>query len=185
MTNITTNNIHDQTYMNQYFRQEWKSDIENYSYSGIALVEKVSPDEWVLDVGCGDNFFKGKIKNLIGIDPANEAADMPVNLENFEADIKFDVAFCLGSINFGNEDYVKSQIAKLLTHLTPDARIYWRSNPGVQDHVTEGCKQINFYPWSFDKHRELAEFFGYTAINVMWDIGNTRSGKRIYAEWVR
>ena len=35
----------------------------------------MNPDN-VVDIGCGFNEFKGKITNLIGIDPYNDKADI-------------------------------------------------------------------------------------------------------------
>jgi excinuclease ABC subunit A len=40
------------------------------------IVDKIKPHETVIDVGCGYNLFKDKIPNLLGIDPANDAADI-------------------------------------------------------------------------------------------------------------
>ena len=49
----------------------------------------------VLDVGCGYNEFKGKIDNLIGIDPYNVLADHEVGTLEYRTDQKFDVILCL------------------------------------------------------------------------------------------
>ena len=56
----------NQNKLNTYFSTKWKSNLNQYQYSGWNLIDKVKDDEWVLDVGCGPNPFKGKIKNLIG-----------------------------------------------------------------------------------------------------------------------
>ena len=170
----------DQNYLNTYFNKEWKSSILGYKYSGAALINKVESHEWVLDVGCGDNFFKDKIRNLVGIDPANEAADYKVSIEDFTSEVKFDVAFCLGSINFGDEKRILSQFEKVVSLLKPNARIYWRCNPGKQDHPTVGCKEIEFFPWTFEFHQWHAPRLGFTIKELCWDTQN-----RIYAEWVR
>jgi len=170
----------NQNYLNKYFGQEWKSSILDYKYSGHSLIQKVTQNEWVLDVGCGDNYFKNNIRNLVGIDPANNAADEKVTIEDFASDRQFDVAFCLGSINFGDEKRILSQIEKVMSHLKPHSRIYWRCNPGLQDHNTEGCTQIEFFPWTLEFHKWHAPRFGFTIKELCWDTQN-----RIYAEWVR
>ena len=169
-----------QNYLNNYFQNEWKSSIPGYKYSGDALIRKVKPNESVVDVGCGDNYFKRKISNLVGIDPANDRADFKVTIEEFETDQKFDVAFCLGSINFGDEKRILTQIEKVISLLKPNARIYWRCNPGKQDHPTVGCKEIEFFPWTFEFHQWHAPRLGFTIKELCWDTQN-----RIYAEWVR
>jgi hypothetical protein len=166
--------------LNDYFATTWKSKIDHYKYSGWALVDKIQPGETVIDVGCGFNEFRGHIPNLIGIDPANAMADYRLSIEGFQSAERFDVAFCLGSINFGNEATILNQISHVVRLLKPIARIYWRCNPGNFDHGNEECKNIDFYPWTIEKHTELAEQFGFKLPIVNWDNGN-----RIYAEWSR
>lgn len=166
--------------LNNYFSTVWQSNLKQYKHSGWALVDKIQPDELVLDVGCGFNEYKNKIPNLVGIDPANLRADFCVRIEDFRKDIKFDVAFCLGSINFGTEDNILNQISHVINCLKPRARIYWRCNPGLADHNNKECRTINFYPWSIEKHIEFAERFGFRLAVAKWDTSN-----RIYAEWSR
>ncbi len=169
-----------QQHLNEYFANKWQSNLKQYKYSGWALVDKIQTNEAVIDVGCGFNEFQGHIPNLIGIDPANARADYRLSIEGFQSVSKFDVAFCLGSINFGNEDNILNQIGHVVRLLKPQARIYWRCNPGLADHNNEECKLIDFYPWTIAKHAELAEQFGFRLAVAKWDTSN-----RIYAEWHR
>lgn len=173
----------NQDELNKYFSTIWRPNLDQYTYSGWALVDKIQSSELVLDVGCGHNLFKSRILNLIGIDPANESADFKLPIEYFATDDinrhKFDVAFCLGSINFGNKLNILNQIACVVNCLKPAARIYWRCNPGVADHGNEECKLIDFYPWSIDEHVKLSELFGFKLAIACWD------HNRIYAEWIR
>ena len=166
--------------LNKYFSTTWRSNLAQYKYSGYALVDKVNPDELVLDVGCGSNEFKSRIPNLIGIDPANDLADVKTTIEYYKPPHKFDVAFCLGSINFGEYIQVVSQIACVVKCLKPQARIYWRCNPGLKDHGNPECEKIDFFPWTIERHVEFAELFKFRLDRVCWDTNN-----RIYAEWSR
>jgi hypothetical protein len=168
-----------QTELNEYFSTLWNPNIDQYQYSGWTLIDKIDPDETVLDVGCGPNLFKNKITNLIGIDPAFDQADYKTTIEGFQTEKRFDVAFCLGSINFGDKLTVINQIACVVNLLKPIARIYWRCNPGQADHGNEECKLIEFYPWTIEEHVKLSELFGFRLITCCWD------GNRIYAEWSR
>jgi hypothetical protein len=165
--------------LNNYFSSAWKSNLDQYQYSGWAIVDKIQSNESVLDVGCGFNEFKNRILNLIGIDPANDRADYKISIEEYSPPHKFDVALCLGSINFGDKLTIMNQIACVVNCLKPTARIYWRCNPGVADHGNEACKNIDFYPWSIDKHVKLSEHFGFKLMTCCWDTD------RIYAEWSR
>jgi hypothetical protein len=93
----------NQIALNNYFSTHWRGHLNTYLYSGLSLSKKIQPNEWVLDVGCGINSFKPMIANLVGIDPAFGQADYQTTIEDFVTEQTFDVAFCLGSINFGNE----------------------------------------------------------------------------------
>jgi len=166
--------------LNNYFSTVWRSNLDQYTYSGWALVDKIQPNELVLDIGCGFNEFSRFIPNLIGIDPANICATYQVSLEKFRTNTKFDVAFCLGSINFGSEANILNQITSVVACLKPNARIFWRCNPGLADHNNDACKNIDFYPWTIEKHVEFADIFGFRLDVVCWDTAN-----RIYAEWSR
>ena len=170
----------DQFALNNYFNSLWNPNIDQYLHSGWTLADKVRDDEWVLDVGCGTNPFKGKIKNLLGIDPAFTQADHRVTIEEFKTSQKFDVAFCLGSINFGTEEIILRQIESVVSLLKVPSRIYWRCNPGLQDHGNTECREIDFFPWTFQHHLDYSEQFGFACPILVWDENN-----RIYAEWTR
>jgi hypothetical protein len=173
----------NQNYLNEYFHTTWhrkNGSLDNLEKTGWALINKINPGESVVDVGCGANPFKGKIPNLIGFDPAFDQADVKCTIEEFTTDEKFDVAFCLGSINFGDVADIERQIAKVITLLKSKARIYWRCNPGAQDHGNEECKEISFYPWTMEEHVRLADKFNFKLVECSWDTRN-----RIYAEWTR
>jgi hypothetical protein len=167
-----------QNELNNYFSTHWRGHLNIYNYSGLSLAKQIKPDEWVLDVGCGINAFKPLITNLVGIDPAFDQADYQTTIEDFKTDQKFDVAFCLGSINFGSEYTIKNQIKCVISFLKPNARIYWRVNPGLQDHGNNECKSIDFFPWSKKLLKDYAQEWGFMAQNTRDDLNN-----RIYCEW--
>lgn len=175
----------DQQFLNYYFSNVWVQrdrSLDNMTYTGWALREKIRPGEKVIDVGCGKNPFHGLIPNLIGVDPAFPEADYQMTLEKFVTDhpaLRFNVAFCLGSINFGTREDIEHQIALLVKALRPqNSRIYWRCNPGKKDHGNAECEQISFYEWSESEHLRLSEKFGFRVAEMAWD------GNRLYAEWV-
>lgn len=172
--------MHNQQLLNNYFNKKWNGRIDQYMYSGIQLINKISPTETVLDVGCGTNPFKSLIPNLIGIDPAFDQADIKCTIEDFVPSHQFDVAFCLGSINFGTEETILHQIQCVVNALKPSARIYWRCNPGRKDHGNTECEQIDFFEWSPSILRKYAAQFGFIVADMQQDNNN-----RIYCEWTR
>lgn len=170
----------NQDELNKYFSNHWRGHLNVYNYSGLSLSRKIAPNEWVLDVGCGINSFKPLIANLVGIDPAFGQADVMTTIEDFKTEQRFDVAFCLGSINFGTEENIKNQIKCIVNLLNPHARIYWRVNPGLKDHGNKECQQIEFFPWSNKLLKQYAQEFGFKVIDLKQDLNN-----RIYCEWSR
>lgn len=177
----------NQEQLNNYFGTVWRNrnrGIEEFNLTGYALAEKVLEGERVIDVGCGTNPFRGMIPNLVGIDPAFPEADVQLSLEDYVKQgilQRFNVAFCLGSINFGTQEDIEHQISLLTRVLkTRNTRIYWRCNPGQRDHGNPECETIPFYDWTFDEHYRLAALFNYQVTEIEWDNNN-----RIYAEWVQ
>ena len=170
----------NQQLLDNYFANHWRGHLNTYLFSGLSLSKKIAPIEWVLDVGCGINPFKKTLTNIIGIDPAFAQADYQCTIEDFKTDQRFDVALCLGSINFGTEETIKNQIKCVVNLLNPTARIYWRCNPGRQDHGNKECKEIDFFPWSEKLLNQYAQEFGFTLVDLKQDTNN-----RLYAEWTR
>tara|TARA_B100002003_G_scaffold216459_1_gene215990 strand:- start:135 stop:653 length:519 start_codon:yes stop_codon:yes gene_type:complete len=165
----------------KYFADNWQPDYTKFKYSGWALLDKIKEDDQILDIGCGYNLFKKHFGNrLYGIDPANNKADQVIAWEDYKLHKKFNVFFVLGSINFGDEKYVESQIAKLSRETKTGDRVYWRQNPGTGDHPWKGVEEVQFYPWSFDKNKEWADKYNFTINELLQDTGN-----RIYTEWTR
>jgi len=165
----------------KYFADSWKPDYTKFKYSGWALLNKIKKDDLILDIGCGYNLFKKHFGDrLWGIDPANKKADEVITWEKYVPHEEFNVYFILGSLNYGDEAYVESQVAKLSVVTNAGNRVYWRQNPGIGDHPWKGIEAIEFYPWSFDKNREWANKYNFTIKELLHDTGN-----RIYTEWTR
>ena len=138
----------DRAVLKNYFGKVWQPEIKKFKYSGLAIIDEVNamnPDN-VIDIGCGYNEFKGKIKNLIGIDPYNDRADIEVHTLDYKPDIQFDVAICLGSINFGSSDKILNELENVVNMVKPGGMLYFRVNPGIQ-HDRPAAKWINFYDW--------------------------------------
>ena len=156
--------------LHKYFSKYWENDIKKWKYSGLALVEEVNSlkPRAVLDVGCGYNEFRGKINNLIGIDPYNDKADHEVGTLEYRTDQKFDVIMCLGSINFGSRDKILSEIGRCVDLLEDGGTMFFRVNPGVQHNKPE-AKWIEFYAWNVPFIIELSEMFNLKILDIRDD----------------
>jgi len=172
---------YDREWLKDYFTNHWKGrSLHNYKYTGWNLIDEVKEHETVLDVGCGENPFKGHIKNLYGIDITDIGCDENIAIEDYKPKTKFDVAFCLGSINFGDWNTVVKQINCLTRDcLKEKSRIYWRLNPGNRDHDNDKVGEVPFFNWNINHHVMLTQLNGFQVTAWMPD------NNRIYAKWER
>ena len=112
--------------------------------------------------------FKGKINNLIGIDPYNKNADLQVSAIDYKTDEKFDVILCLGSVNFGNRDKIITEIKKCVELLANGGTMFFRVNPGVQ-HDKPEAKWIEFFAWNVPFIIELSNMFNLDILDIRDD----------------
>jgi len=160
----------DNQCLNNYFSKIWQPDMKKWKYSGLKLVDEVNflNPRSVLDVGCGYNEFKGKIKNLTGIDPYNDRADHKISIMDFQSNQRFDVILCLGSINFGSSEKIISEISKAVSLLEEKGTIFFRVNPGVP-HDKPESRWIEFFAWNVPFIIELAERFNLKVLDIRDD----------------
>lgn len=169
----------------KFFQEDNKSAnnrhvyMDEFMYSGYALLDRILPSEHVIDIGCGKNLFKKHLPNLVGIDPATNEADFKVTLQDYQPDRMFDVALCLGSIH-GDDQSIRQQILKIKTMLRPGGRIYWRTMPDPAPFVVPYWLSL----WTFDRHRDLARDLGFEIVELAWDQRPPPRKPRIYAQWV-
>ena len=174
-------------FLTDYFTNTWPSSrtagLDNYYWTGFKLIDEIKENERVLDVGCGVNPFKRHIPNLVGIDITDIGADEVCPIEEYELidmyEEKYDVAFCLGSINFGSMELIDLQIEKIVNCLKDKSRIYWRCNPGHRDHGNDRVGEVPFFNWSLDDHVFFSNKYGYTITEFMPD------RNRMYVKWER
>ena len=144
-------------YTHRFFAEIWRPRTGEYDHSGWALVEavnKLNPDS-VLDVGCGYHPFKGRIQNLIGIDPYNDAADYEVDILDYRVKPEsHDVIIALGSINFNSKDEIEQRFSHCVSLLKPGGKFFLRVNPGIQH---KAGPWVDIFPWSFEIVNEFAE----------------------------
>ena len=156
--------------LHKYFSKYWENDIKKWKYSGLALIDEVNSlkPRAVLDVGCGYNEFRGKIDNLIGIDPYNDQADLQVSTLEYRTNQKFDVIMCLGSVNFGSRNKIIAEMGRCVDLLEDGGTMFFRVNPGVQHNKPE-AKWIEFFAWNVPFIIELSEMFNLKILDIRDD----------------
>jgi len=162
--------------LHKYFAKHWQANMKKWKHSGLSLIDQINDmnPRTVLDVGCGYNEFQGKIKNLIGIDPYNDRADLKVDLMSYKPQHKFDIILALGSINFGGRNKIIAEVSKCINMLEDGGIMFFRVNPGLQ-HDKPEAKWIEFYAWNVPFIIELAEMFNLKVLDIRDD-----SNKRKY-----
>jgi hypothetical protein len=142
-------NTVDVAVLNRYFSKVWQPKTKSYKYSGLSIIDEVNSlrPRRVFDVGCGYNEFKGKIDNLIGIDPYNPRADICSDIVNYTPAEKADVVICLGSINFGTVDKIYKELQHVVSITNHKGLLFFRVNPGEQ-HAAPESRWIDFFKWT-------------------------------------
>ena len=155
-------------YILRFFGEIWKPRTDDYNHTGWQLVEEVNrlDPKNVLDVGCGYHPFKGRIQNLVGIDPYNAAADYQVDILEYRIKHKHDVIIALGSINFNSRDEIEARFGHCVDLLKTGGMFYLRANPGIS-HKTGPYVEI--FPWSFEIVNEFAEQFNLKLLEFKKD----------------
>ena len=165
----------DDACLNKYFSKYWQNDMKKWKYSGLALINEVNnlKPRAVLDVGCGYNEFKGRINNIIGIDPYNDKADLQVGTLDYITDQKFDVILCLGSVNFGNRDKIIAEVSRCVKLLADNGTMFFRVNPGLS-HDKPEADWIEFYAWNVPFIIELSEKFNLKILDIRDDTNSRK-----------
>lgn len=169
----------DDAVLGRYFSEVWQPEMKKFKYSGLKLIDEVNSlkPRRVLDIGCGYNEFKGKIHNLVGLDPYNSCADIRCKIADYRTTEKYDVVLALGSINFGSTDKVFSELERAVELVAPGGKMFFRVNPGVQ-HTPPESRWISFYPWDSNFIINCADYFGVDVLDIRNDHNN-----RMYFVW--
>ena len=153
-------------YINRFFSEIWKPRTGDYDYTGWELADEINKQNprSVLDVGCGYHPFKGRINNLLGIDPYNNCSDYMVDILDYVGN--HDVVIALGSINFNSRDEIESRFKRCVDILDAGGRFYLRANPGVT-HKTG--PYVDIFPWTFEIVKEFAEKYNLRLLEFKKD----------------
>lgn len=142
-------NSDKETYLKTFFGgTEWTIS-ENTKQEHNVIVSEISDNDIVLDLGCGYNLFKGRIKNLTAIDKYNPAADILVDMLDFQSpDDHYDVIIALGSTNIKPVETIHQQIENIVKWCKPGGRIYMRVNPRL---VPDNDTPEYAYGWKLEE----------------------------------
>ena len=157
-------------YIHRFFAEIWKPRTNDYDYTGWELANEVNKLEprSVLDAGCGYHPFKGRINNLVGIDPYNNCADYMVDILDYVG--RHDVVIALGSINFNSRDEIEARFARCVDVLDPGGRFILRANPGITHRTGP---YVDIFPWTFEIVKEFADKYNLKLLEFKKD-GNQR-----------
>jgi len=162
-------------YTHRFFAEMWKPRTGDYDYTGWTLVDEVNaldPDS-VLDVGCGYHPFKGRMHNLVGIDPYNNCADYEVDILDYKVRAaSHDVILALGSINFNSQDEIQQRFAHCVGLLKTGGKFYLRANPGITHRTGP---YVDVFAWSFEVVNQFAEIY-----NLRLDTFKQDTNDRLY-----
>jgi hypothetical protein len=169
----------DDAVLGRYFSEVWQPEMKKFKYSGLSLIDEVNSlkPRNVLDIGCGYNEFKGKINNLVGLDPYNNRADIQCKIADYRTTEKYDVVLALGSINFGSTDKIFAELERAVELTASGGKLFFRVNPGVQ-HTPPESRWISFYPWNSNFIINCADYFGIDVLDIRNDHNN-----RMYFVW--
>jgi len=162
-------------YTHRFFAEMWKPRTNDYSHTGWQLVDEINRlnPESVLDVGCGYHPFKGRIQNLVGIDPYNDQADYEVDILEYRVKPEsHDVIIALGSINFNSRDEIEQRFAHCVNLLKSGGRFYLRANPGIPH---KNGSYVDIFPWTFEVVKELEQKY-----NLHLDTFKRDANDRLY-----
>ena len=149
-------------YTHRFFSEIWRPRTGEYDHSGWALVEEINQLEpaSLQDVGCGYHPFKGRIQNIVGIDPYNDAADYEVDILDYRVKpASHDVIMALGSINFNSQDEIEQRFAHCVDLLKPGGRFFLRANPGIPH---KAGPYVDIFLWTFEIVNQFAEKYNLT-----------------------
>jgi SAM-dependent methyltransferase len=177
---LAVTNRLDNMYLGRFFGEIWKPSTDMYQYSGWKIIEEINKEKpaAVLDVGCGYHPFKGRINNLIGIDPYNNCADYMIDILEFKVEPEyFDHIIAFGSLNFNSKQDIEIRFKRLVELLKPGGKIYVRANPGIS--WTNG-PYVDIFPWSFEIVHEFSKTYNLNLVTFKKDSNN-----RLYFEYLK
>lgn len=129
---------------------------ETRKYTGEWLlkeIEKDGEDVIVLDIGCGKNPFKNRIKNVIGVEPGNWG-NPDLNLNCTEAFSLFrensiDWILSIGVLHHSNTEEIHEMVEQMKAMVKPNGKIACLCKP-VDGYPKLDKDGPQIYPWTYE-----------------------------------
>ena len=165
-------NEDDRLKLRESLRRDTEMRFKGFRYSGHNLVEEVNSlnPSLVVDAGCGANYFRGKINNLIGFD----LDDYPdCDLQSSISDMKIqpesvDVVLALGTFQYSSRQRVLEDLSTTVSWVRPGGYIVMRLNK----FVTESESVTSSYRWSQEWFEKVSEDLGLKVVKGIWNDQN-------------
>ena len=123
----------------------------------INTINSLSPS-LVVDIGCGENIFKGYIDNLIGIDKESLNADIQNDIFDMNFDNNsIDAIIAFGIFNFIPYYETEILIKRIYNWLKPNGLLYIKVRMCASNLYKEKHKRMQIYPWSYQFRQYLMD----------------------------
>lgn len=158
-----------------------KKLLENTNYTGLSLVNSVNALDpaLVLDVGCGQNFYKNKIKNLVGVDLFGNDCDLRLDYFSSDYAAKADAILVLGVLEYGTAEQVHQKLMRIKQNCHETTQVFFRFNISTKfmHEVMPGldiCFFMEKLVYSPDEWNLAVERAGFEVLASDWDTLNQR-----------
>ena len=150
--------------------------LENTQYTGLALTPSVNAlnPQLVLDIGCGQNFYKGNIQNLVGIDPYGSDADIQADYFSGIFEQIADVILVLGVLEYGSRADVVSKLRFMHRNCHAETQVFFRFNvsPRFEHEIIDGydiCYFMDKLVQTPAEWNDTVVESGYQILHSDWD----------------
>jgi len=153
-----------------------KKLLENTTYTGLSLIDSVNAldPNLVLDVGCGQNFYKNKIKNLVGIDIFGQDCDLCFDYFSSDYHTKADAILVLGVLEYGSPEQVHQKLVRIKQNCHNTTQVFFRFNisPKFMHEVMPGldiCFFMDKLVYSPEQWNQAIKHAGLDILTSDWD----------------
>lgn len=158
-----------------------KKLLVDTAYTGLALTDAVNAldPSLVIDIGCGQNFYKNKIKNLVGIDMFGTDCDLLFDYFTSEYDTKADAILVLGSLEYGSPEQVHEKLLRIKRNCHEKTQVFFRFNVSSKfmNEIMPGldiCFFLNKLVYTPDQWNHAVEKAGFQIMFSDWDTPGQR-----------